>query len=356
MLPSPPSTVTIRDATLADVPFFDAQQKAAKGALGFFPTKQFEGYVRDHLAIVAECNGRPIGHLLARDRYSGRDELGIVYQVSCIPEFRRRNVRARLVQEAIARAAYGVRLYCCWCRQDLAANKFWESLGFVPVAFRSGGKAHHGGTEGTERRGLDQRKRTQVFWQRRVCVEDEVTPLWYPFQTRNGAIREDRLVFPMGTREHWSEARPPTLPENARKPAALIEEERLALEASKEEKKRKRAEARRAKQAATEAQAARWKSVVIGGKRKRVPLVTDVVPTVEAPTSIVPATTAIEVASPKKRPMQRYEKAAITYCRELRDRWQEVVSAEPSLVRSEGLYEVARALPAIERQPLRLAA
>ena len=312
----------IRDATLADVPFFDAQQRAAKGALGFFPTGQFEGYVREHLALVAEVNGRRVGHLLARDRYSGRDELGIVYQVSCVPEMRRRNVGARLVQEAFSRAAWGVRLYCCWCRQDLEANRFWESLGFVPIAFRTGGRA---------------KKITQVFWQRRVMEGDDATPYWYPYQTRNGAMAEDRLVFPMGTRTHWGEARRPALPEDARRPAELEAAERKRIEASREEK---RAARREAKKKAEAAEAERWVTIFVGGKLKKIRKPVNGSPFAAAPAA--EPEVAVEEVKPKRRSPDKYDRAAVAWCRELRDRWQAVVSAEPRLVEPAGRYRIGR--------------
>ena len=349
MLPAPPNDLVIRDATLADVPFFDAQQRAAKGALGFFPTGQFEGYVREHLALVAEVNGRRVGHLLARDRYSGRDELGIVYQVSCVPDMRRKNVGARLVQEAFSRAAWGVRLYCCWCRQDLEANRFWESLGFVPIAFRTGGRA---------------KKITQVFWQRRVTEGDDATPYWYPYQTRNGAMAEDRLVFPMGTREHWGEARRPALPEDARRPAELQAAEQKRIEASREEKRAARREAKKKTEAA---EAERWITIFVGGKLKKIRKPDNAVGWASAhhpgeKTNVLQATDGglKPTLREKRRTPDKYDRAAVAWCRELRDRWQAVVSAEPGLVESAGRYRIGRdggrALPERARDHVKLLA
>jgi GNAT superfamily N-acetyltransferase len=77
-----------------------------------------------------------------RDRYSGRDDLGAVYQLAVDPTVRRRNVGARLIQGVFARAAWGCRLFCCWCAQDLPANRFWQSVGFVPIAYRTGGRGN----------------------------------------------------------------------------------------------------------------------------------------------------------------------------------------------------------------------
>src|SRR5204863_4888089 len=91
----------------------------------------------------------------------------------------------------------GCRLYCCWCAQDLEANRFWESLGFVPLVFRAGSRG---------------KKRVHIFWQRRIVAGDVTTPYWYPFQTSAGAIRQDRLVFPIPPGVHWRDVRAVSVP------------------------------------------------------------------------------------------------------------------------------------------------
>jgi GNAT superfamily N-acetyltransferase len=80
----------------------------------------------------------PLGYCASRDRYLKRDELGVIYQLCVAPGVQRKLVGASLIKAVFERSAYGCRLYCCWCAQDLAANYFWESLGFVPIAFRAG--------------------------------------------------------------------------------------------------------------------------------------------------------------------------------------------------------------------------
>src|SRR4030095_532273 len=85
--------------------------------------------------------------------YLKRDELGVIFQLCVTPGEQRKLVGATLVAEAFRRSAYGCRLYCLWCAQDLKANYFWESLGFVPIAFRSGSSG---------------KKRVHIFWQRRI--------------------------------------------------------------------------------------------------------------------------------------------------------------------------------------------
>ena len=61
--------------------------------------------------------------------------------MNVVPGRQRGLVGATLLKAAFDRAAYGCKLFCCWCAQDLAANRFWEAMGFVPLAFRTGGRA-----------------------------------------------------------------------------------------------------------------------------------------------------------------------------------------------------------------------
>ena len=45
-----------------------------------------------------------------------------------------------------------------------------------------------------------------ILWQKRISEGDEEsTPYWYPFQTNGGAMRADRLAFPIPPGTHWSE-------------------------------------------------------------------------------------------------------------------------------------------------------
>src|SRR5688572_16687997 len=200
--------VSIRPATMADVPFMDALQKAHSKQLGYFPTKQFEGYIAQGAVLIAESpspqpsprvpgEGEGLGYVIAKDRYLKRDELGVVYQLCVAPGNQRKQVGAALVKAVFERSAYGCRLYCCWCAQDIEANRFWESMGFLPIAFRAGS---------------EKKSRVHIFWQRRINADDATTPYWFPSKTESGAIREDRLVFPIPPGTHWTEVKAVQLP------------------------------------------------------------------------------------------------------------------------------------------------
>jgi hypothetical protein len=206
-VPVPRVAIAIRVATMADLPFMDGLQKQHSKALGYFPTKQFEGYIEMGGVLVAwatrPCESDdttntggspvPLGYVISRDRYLKRDELGVIYQLCVVPGDQRKLVGASLIKEVFERSAYGCRLYCCWCAQDLDANYFWESLGFVPIAFRGGS---------------GKKKRVHIFWQKRIRAGDTTTPWWFPSKTDQGAMREDRLVLPIPPGLHWRDPMP----------------------------------------------------------------------------------------------------------------------------------------------------
>ena len=116
------------------------------------------------------------------------------------PAVRRGLVAATLLKNVFERAAYGCRLYCCWCAQDLvAANRFWEAMGFVPLAFRAGSR---------------KKDRVHIFWQKRIRLDDNSTPWWFPACTGGGALREDRVVLPIPPGVKWWEEMPRLLPQS----------------------------------------------------------------------------------------------------------------------------------------------
>jgi hypothetical protein len=215
----PRISISIRQATMADLAWIDELQKLHNKQVGFMPRMQLESYVTNGNVLIAESSGRegvseggqparplkcaetePLGYVISRDRYFKRDDCGIIYQLNVQPFKQRNLIGAMLVKAVFERAAYGCKLFSCWCAQDIAANHFWESIGFVPLAFRAGSRG---------------KERIHIFWQRRIREGDTgpgATPYWYPSQTNAGALREDRLVFPMPPGTHWSDAKPMVLP------------------------------------------------------------------------------------------------------------------------------------------------
>ena len=339
-LPLPHVPITVRAATLDDLPFMDRLQKLHSRAVGWMPTKSLEGKIAAGHVLVAEATvdsselmvdrnaqkrvslsttndqrSTPLGYLIGADRYFKRDDVGIIYQMNVVPGRQRGLIGATLLKAQFERSAYGCRLYCCWCAQDLAANKFWEAMGFTALAFRTGSPTR--GTKGAPR--------MHIFWQKRIRAGDTGdvsrggTPWWFPSQTTGGSIREDRIVLPIPPGMRWSDAKPIVLP--GTKPDG-------ASDSPKQLSGRTRAAA---KVAVVEPLK---KSRIIGGGLRF--------------GSAVPFAAEAE-AKPKRQPRantqrvkQKNDPKLVAAARELRDRWLEEVNAAPQQAIT-GKYDVSRA-------------
>ncbi len=348
--------IAIRTATMADLPFMDGLQKKHNKALGYFPTKQFEGYVATGGVLVAEATGLPtadlrlpnelnvncksplenrqcLGYIISRDRYLKRDELGVIYQLCVVPGFQRGLIGASLVKAVFERSAYGCRLYCCWCAQDLAANYFWESLGFVPIAFRAGSTG---------------KKRVHIFWQRRIDPEQSqfgnrqsAISWWYPFKTDNGAIREDRLVFPIPPGTHWKDVKPLVLPGNSA--------ESRMLSAGEKPKPAFTEHSPRGTQHIPAAPPAPRAAITRSSALRFAPPSPPALPAPPAPVKPqekLRHKKPTATACPERN--QRIDPKYLAAARELRDRYLERVNEDPLALASYCKYDVSRTLCAAE--------
>jgi len=254
IIPIPRCPISIRRAVAGDYAFIDRLQDMHSKALGFMRKAALEGKIAAGEVLIAEEGGggsevggetlesllptthfpqpTPIGYCISSNRYLKRDELGIVYQMNVVPSAQRKLVAAKLLKTVFERAPWGCKLFCCWCAQDLDANYFWESLGFIPLAFRTGGRTRGGrrsevgsGGLGVGGRTSDSslptthdprptsRARVHIFWQRRIREGDTTTPYWFPSKTDGGMMREDRLVLPIPPGVHWKSEMPILIPE-----------------------------------------------------------------------------------------------------------------------------------------------
>jgi ribosomal protein S18 acetylase RimI-like enzyme len=317
-LPEPRVKIAVRVASLADLPAIDRLQKLHHKQLGFFPRAQMEGYLKNEWVIVAESVGsrqqgagsnsgtglptawrlQPtlLGYCASRDRYQKRDELGAIFQLCVDPSAQRMFVGANLLRAVFERAPYGCKLFCCWCAQDIAANFFWEAMGFVPLAFRAGSR---------------EKGRVHIFWQKRIREGDTVTPWWFPCQTSAGSIREDRLVLPI----------PPGLRWNDEMPRVLPQQESPKLEAQVPKQIEDFKPRVRAKTSTVLRKA-------LGGWSFTPPAEPE---TVRSPSSQRP---------PRMR--EKNDPKLIAAVRELRDRWLERVNSGEDLLPAEGKYELSR--------------
>ena len=199
IIPIPRVPIKVREATLADLPFIDSLQKIHNKQVGFLHRETLEGKINLKHVIVAEESGERVGYCIGNDKYFKHENVGVIYQLNVAPGKQRNLVGAHLVGGMFDRAAYGCTLFCLWCAQDIQANFFWESIGFVPLAFRAGSR---------------KRDRVHIFWEKRIREGDTTTPWWYPTETTGGSIGEDRLVFPIPPGMLWSDPMPRILPES----------------------------------------------------------------------------------------------------------------------------------------------
>jgi GNAT superfamily N-acetyltransferase len=319
LVPAPRCPVTVRPATPDDLPFIDSLQKQYNQQVGYFRTKVLEGYLGLGGIVVAESVGRRVGYCISRDRYHRRDELGIIYHLCVAPVEQRKLIGAALIKAVFERSAYGCKLYCCWCAQDIAANYFWESIGFVPIAFRAG----------SQKKG-----RVHIFWQKRIREGDTTTPYWFPATTSGGAIGEERLALPIPPGTHWSDAKPIVLPGLS------------GVEGPGQTEQKQLPDAPRRRPRKEPAARTMEKHVILSGGLRYVPPGAVPAPAPKAPTAKV------------KKPRVKHDPRYLVAARELRDRYLEHVNSGQLEFASGGKYDVTRQLisPTTSFEPKLIAA
>ena len=313
--PAPRMPIRVRPGTLSDVAFMDGLQKLHTRQVGWMPTKQFEGKVKlGHVLIAEDDAARPVGYCIGNDQYFKRDDVGIIYQMNIAPGSQRGFVGATLLKAMFERSAWGCKLFCCWCAQDIEANRFWEAMGFVPLAFRAGSR---------------KRDRIHIFWQKRIRSGDVSTPWWFPAQTGGGSIREDRLVLPIPPGTHWSDAKPLVLPGQEREA-----EESHAEGAKIAKRERRKAAVAVKKPPMTGTVGVRFGPPPTSGMSP---------PAAQAPLNDSTA----EKREKTAKPVRKNDPKLVAAARELRDRYLEEVNCGRHALDAPGQkYDVTRALPA----------
>lgn len=129
---APIITRAVRLATLADLSFVNAQQKAWSGNVGFLPSQTFERYIERGQIIIAEENGWPAGYISFCGSSKG---LVRVLQVAVHHDLLREHVGTdmmRIIQQHAE--SNGASITRLTCRDGLPANDFWPTIGFVQTA------------------------------------------------------------------------------------------------------------------------------------------------------------------------------------------------------------------------------
>jgi hypothetical protein len=151
-------------------------------------------------------NGQPAAYLLAKARYKGRDDVGIIYQACVQYDAQRRTIGTALVEHHLNRFPETTKLVGLWCAQDLDANLFWRAMNFRPIAYRAGSRA---------------KQRLHIYWQRQLDTINKPA-FWYPESTHGGPMKETRQVLPLNANEDWTAPKQLLLPEPTEAIAARI--------------------------------------------------------------------------------------------------------------------------------------
>jgi len=355
----PELPINIRQATMDDLPFIDRLQKKNTKKVGFLPTKALEGKIKLRQVLIAEkvascelrvaseekvasCELRVtskdadashgnsasvlpthnsqlattrVGYLIGNDQYYKRDDLGCIFQVNIVEEYKRHLVAASLLKAQFEASAWGCKLYCCWCAQDLEANKFWEAMGFVALAYRVGAELK--GPKGPDGKPTP---RVHIFWQKRIRAGDSTTPWWFPSKTSGGELNAHRVVLPIPPGKHWSDTQALILPSEFKASRALPAPEATST-------KEKRAPVKKVKPVAPPV------AVKRNGLMYSIPKPGEVV---EKP--------KVEKIKKEKAPREKVESdpKLVAFTRELRDRWLEEVNSGRFLPFSQSKYDVCR--------------
>jgi hypothetical protein len=189
------------------------------------------------------------------------------------------------------------------------------------------------GGSGSERKGAS-------FNDPRPTTHDprRAAPYWYPFQTNGGAIREDRLVFPIPPGTRWQDVRAVEVPVTNKDEGGRMKDEGKT--------KKKALPGPRAKSGSSfiphPSSLPHMVAIIVGGRVKYVPKPGRVEP---APAKPERKAKAERASKPKAGTI---DPKYLTAARELRDRYLEHVNGErvndQLLLRSAGKYDVSRAL------------
>jgi hypothetical protein len=320
--PLPQIPIEIRPAVMGDLAFIDSLQKMHTKMVGWMPSKQLEEKIARGQIIVARVSrpcsgiagetpvsqGECVGYCIGADQYFKRDDVGIIYQMNVVPGKQRSLVGAALLKAQFERSAYGCRLYCCWCAQDIDANRFWEAMGFVPLAFRAGS---------------EKRDRVHIFWQKRIREGDTITPWWFPSKTNAGSIREDRIVLPIPPGMRWDDEMPRILPSE--------ESPKQLNESGHGRDARATKRAKPAENLAT---------------LRRNGLRFDI-PEQDVPPAEMKLAKLLSAKEKPPRAKRHSDPRLVAAARELRDRWLEQINTNSLLIAAPGKYAVGRAVQVI---------
>jgi hypothetical protein len=129
--------VTIRPATPADLTYVDHLQRRNAEELAFYPLSVLEREMGPQRVVLAEVNGEPAGYLY----HGSLSSPTLRIHQACIQY----DLRGYLYGAALVRwladvgTAAGSQEIALRCGSDIAANGFWQAMGFECIAVTQGG-------------------------------------------------------------------------------------------------------------------------------------------------------------------------------------------------------------------------
>ena len=128
----------IRYATASDIKFVDHLQKKNAEDLSFYPVGVFEREIESQRILIALVNAEPAGYL-----YHGAIKLDYPLKIhqACIQYDLRGNWYGAGLCKFLEDLAVigGSRLISLRCGSDIAANTFWQNMGYECVLITPGG-------------------------------------------------------------------------------------------------------------------------------------------------------------------------------------------------------------------------
>ncbi len=180
--------VSVRTATVADLPFLDALQDRFSHQVGYLTKDALRKRLEAGQVQLATENGQPACYVLGALGYRRQPRVAIVFQAAVEFDAQRRLISTCTVERWAATAGAGADQLLCWCAQDIDANFFWRSLGFEALAWRAG----------PVRKG-----RIHILWTRHAPGYSSERPLFIPTATDGGAIQHRRDVKLFEPGQSW---------------------------------------------------------------------------------------------------------------------------------------------------------
>ena len=131
-----PEPITVYPAGDNDLAYIDSLQRKNAEELAFYPNAVFEREIQNHRIVVAAINNDPVGYL-----YHGAMGPRVKIHQACIQY----DARGYLYGSALVRwlldmcKAAGAASVTLRCGSDIAANGFWQAMGFYCQSVTPGG-------------------------------------------------------------------------------------------------------------------------------------------------------------------------------------------------------------------------